>query len=262
MDKAAFLDLYDQHVRRGPADVRTEREVEAHVIRHVPTDEHDCWIVWSQLTGDNADEVIRHERDLFLQRNRLVEWKVYGHDQPADLADRLRSAGFTEEEQEALLAIDVDSAAVLESDDATEGEVRVSELSDIERVMNVYRGVWPDHADELERRFEQHMTGQATGVLVHTELEGAVVGAAWMTFRDGAQMAELWAGTVIEEARQRGFYRRMTQKRLEIARERGMRYAAVDAGPQSRPILERMGFQFITSITPCLFDPARSTLKP
>ena len=42
MDQTTFLNLYDQHVRRGLADVRTEREVEAHVIRHVPIAEYDC----------------------------------------------------------------------------------------------------------------------------------------------------------------------------------------------------------------------------
>lgn len=262
IDQNAFLSLYDQHVRKGPADGRTEREVTPQVIRHVPTDEHDCWIVWSQLSAETAEDVIHQERDLFLKRQRLVEWKVFGHDQPTDLADRLRAAGFDEEEQEALLAIDIDTAAKLEPIDDREGEVRISEPSDLERIMNVYKGVWPDYAEELTRRFERHMTDQATGVLVHAELEGAVVGAAWMNFKDAAQIAELWAGSVIEEARHRGFYRRMTMKRLEIARQRGMRYASVDAGPQSRPILERMGFEYITSITPCIFDPATSTLAP
>jgi GNAT superfamily N-acetyltransferase len=262
IDTTTFLAQYDRHVRQGPAEHGIERQAGSHVIRHIPNDEHDCWIVWSDLAGTNADDVIRQERQHFLDMGRLVEWKVFGHDAPADLADRLRSAGFTEEEHEALLAIDLDAAASLTAPGDSEGEVRISDVSDIDRIVNVYKGIWPDHADELGRRFELGMTGDTPGVLVHAELEGAIVGAAWMNFRPGAQMAELWAGAVIEEARHRGFYRHMTHLRLETARERGMRYATVDAGPQSRPILERMGFTYITSIVPCIFDPARSTLAP
>jgi hypothetical protein len=42
---------------------------------------------------------------------------------------------------------------------------------------------------------------------------------------------------------------------LAEARARGAELAAVDAGPMSRPILERFGFARLSEITPCVADP-------
>jgi len=43
--------------------------------------------------------------------------------------------------------------------------------------------------------------------------------------------------------------------RATVAAERGYRYLRVDASPESRPILERLGFVAITTVTPYAWTP-------
>jgi len=50
-------------------------------------------------------------------------------------------------------------------------------------------------------------------------------------------------------------FRIVVARRARDARERGVRFPAVDAGPRSRPILERMGFAYLTSTVPCTLGP-------
>src|SRR4029450_1016051 len=55
------------------------------------------------LTGAELDALIGRQRDFFTARGEAVEWKLHGHDQPADLPQRLRAAGFEPEEQETVV---------------------------------------------------------------------------------------------------------------------------------------------------------------
>jgi hypothetical protein len=41
-----------------------------------------------------------------------------------------------------------------------------------------------------------------------------------------------------------------------LAREPGIRYLQVDASPDSRPILERLGFLALTTTTPYIWRPS------
>ena len=56
------------------------------------------------VTGAGLDTLIARQRDFFAARGEAVEWKTRGHDLPADLPQRLLSAGFVPEEQETVLA--------------------------------------------------------------------------------------------------------------------------------------------------------------
>jgi GNAT superfamily N-acetyltransferase len=53
---------------------------------------------------------------------------------------------------------------------------------------------------------------------------------------------------VLESARGRGVYRSLVRARWDHAVERGTPALTVQAGRMSRPILERLGFQFITPV--------------
>ena len=57
-------------------------------------------------------------------------------------------------------------------------------------------------------------------------------------------------GTTAAEWRRRGIYRALVAHRATLAAARGFRYLATDASEDSRPILERLGFVPVTSVTP------------
>src|SRR5579859_726815 len=55
------------------------------------------------VDGLDLDALIARQRDYFARRGEAVEWKTRGHDLPAGLTDRLRSAGFAPEDQETVV---------------------------------------------------------------------------------------------------------------------------------------------------------------
>ncbi|MFD4043109.1 GNAT family N-acetyltransferase, partial [Streptomyces sp. NPDC058605] len=67
--------------------------------------------------------------------------------------------------------------------------------------------------------------------------------------------AGLWGGGTVEGWRGRGLYRALVAHRARAAADRGYRYLQVDAMSTSRPILERLGFEPLTTTTPYLYTP-------
>jgi len=69
---------------------------------------------------------------------------------------------------------------------------------------------------------------------------------AWTYFPKG-HFATLFAGSTIAEYRRQGLYTSLFSVRLKEIRERGYQFAVVEAGPMSRPIVEKHGFQHLTT---------------
>src|SRR5687768_6141384 len=92
-------------MRRHPAESPGVRvEAEERVTRTVGTDGSWSAVVWSRLTDADADEVIAAE---IARSGGSFEWKLYSHDRPADLPERLRSAGLTPEPMETLMVAEI-----------------------------------------------------------------------------------------------------------------------------------------------------------
>lgn len=210
--------------------------------------------------GDGElDRLIARQRDYFAARGEAVEWKTRGHDRPADLTDRLRAAGFLPEEQETVLigaAGDLASTPVL-----PDGvEVRyVTEEADMHRIAAMESTVWQHDwswlADDLSGRVRTDP--DAIRVFV-AESAGEVVSAAWLVFRTGTDFASLWGGSTLPQWRSRGIYRALVAARATLATARGVRYLQVDASADSAPILQRLGFQAVTTTTPYVWSPERA----
>jgi hypothetical protein len=60
--------------------------------------------------------------------------------------------------------------------------------------------------------------------------------------------------------RGRGIYRATVTYRASLAAQRGFRFIAVDASSDSRPILERLGFNAVTTTTPDVWSPPTATI--
>ena len=63
------------------------------------------------LDGEELDRLIARQVRFFSERGERFEWKLHGHDRPADLPERLRAAGFTLEETETVVIGRVDAVA-------------------------------------------------------------------------------------------------------------------------------------------------------
>ncbi len=261
-DAAELLDAYDAQLRaRVPDPLPPGEQVERDgpVLRFWGGTTGG-WVLYRDLGGLEGaalDELIARQVRFFAERGSRFEWKLHGHDLPADLPERLRSAGFEPEEQETVVIARVADIAAPPQPPGGVALREVTERRDLERIARMEETVWSlEHswlADMIEG--ERAVDPESIAVVV-AEAGDAVVCAAWIRFATGTDFATLWGGATLPEWRGRGIYRATVAYRANLAAERGFRYLEVDASDDSRPILERLGFVPVTTTTPYNWAPS------
>jgi hypothetical protein len=69
-----------------------------------PTRGIAVFVGYRSLAGvQDVDALIARTVAFFEARGEVFEWKAHGHDQPADLPDRLRAHGFVPEDVETVM---------------------------------------------------------------------------------------------------------------------------------------------------------------
>lgn len=208
------------------------------------------------VRGAELDRLIARQRDFFAERGEAVEWKTRTHDEPPDLTDRLRAAGFEPEEPETVMVGPVSAFA---ADPVLPEGVelrRVTADADMRRIADMQSAVWGQDvgwlADDLIRRVA---AAPEEIVVLVAEAGGEVVSAAWLVYRAGTESAALWGGSTLARWRGRGIYRALVADRARRAAARGVRYLHVDASADSEPILRRLGFHAVATTTPYVWSP-------
>ncbi|HEV2284251.1 MAG TPA: GNAT family N-acetyltransferase [bacterium] len=271
--RAEILARFDAERADPPPEPGVRYERAGSVIRAIGT-----WnaVVFARLTADTADAAIAEQvaffRSLAFEVNsgdghaggaggavsgedRALEWKVYGHDLPADLGSRLAAAGFEPDEPETLTVFDLadDLRGETREDAAAPALVeirRVTDLSGLTDFLDAARVAFGrDEQWQAARtnQFAPRLTEPAMSLYV-AYADGQPVASARGEFPAGRPFAGLWGGGTIAEYRGRGIYRALVRARAQEARRRGYRYLRVDARETSRPILERLGFIALTDI--------------
>jgi ribosomal protein S18 acetylase RimI-like enzyme len=210
------------------------------------------------MEGAELDALIARQVRIFTERGERFEWKLHGHDRPADLAERLRAAGFVAEPEETVLVARVNDVAGKAEVQLPAGVSmrEVTERRDLERIEALEDAIWGDDqsrlADSLEA--ERAAAPEALAVVV-AESADTVVCAGWLRFEPGPEFATLWGGATLPAWRGRGIYRAMVAYRARLAARDRRSYLEVDASDASRPILERLGFVAVTTTTPFVWSP-------
>jgi GNAT superfamily N-acetyltransferase len=210
------------------------------------------------LEGAELDDLIERQVRVFAERGERFEWKLHGHDRPADLPQRLLAAGFVPEDTETIVISPV--AAIAANVRLPEG-VSLREVTcraDFERIAALEQAVWgpADQETWLVEMLESERAADPRAItIVVAEAGATVVCAAWIRFEQGTEFATLWGGATLPEWRRRGIYRATVAHRATLAAERGFRCLEVDASDDSRPILERLGFRAVTTTTPYVWSP-------
>lgn len=266
MDTARLLALFDAQMRRDLAPPSTAWRVErvGAVVRRVSPPEipWGCGVQWSDLDEDTANDAIAEQVSYFAGLGRRFEWKTYGHDRPGDLGTRLHAAGLQAEDEEALVIGAVEEVAAATAGTAPPPGVTVrclDESDPLDGIAALQSAVAGGDWAWLIAELRQEQQADPMGLAIHVaEAEGQVVCAAWARFHQGTEFASLWGGTTLPEWRRRGIYRSLVARRAEQARQRGLRYLQVDASPDSRPILERLGLHVVSTTTPYVWTPPSS----
>ncbi|MFD0277613.1 GNAT family N-acetyltransferase [Kitasatospora sp. NPDC127111] len=263
-DHDELLALLDTRMRRGaePGTPAARIEHTPHVVRQSGPESVWNGILWSDLDAGTADAAIAEQVRHYTGLGQDFEWTLYGHDRPADLADRLVAAGFTADEPETLLVAEVaDLVRRTEGTRAPAG-VELREVTDeagVAQVVAVHEAAFGTDGTRLGRRILAQLAATPETFRVHLAIahqdgREIPVCSARMELHPGTGFAGLWGGGTLEDWRGRGVYRALVAHRARIAADLGYEYLRVDASDQSRPILERLGFAALTTMTPYQYE--------
>lgn len=247
-------------MRRNPAaGIGTRVELEDRVTRVIAAAEGWNGVVWSNLTAGDADAIIADQIRRFGEMSGPWEWKYYTHDQPADLPARLSAAGFMPEPAEALMVAQIADLALDTGPPAGVELVPVRDEADVGAVVRVHDEVFGGDHMAVGTEILAGLATQPYSVeAVLAVADGVPVSAGRVEFPEGKDFASLWGGGTLPSWRGRGVFRSLVAYRARLAQKRGYRYLQVDASPDSRPILGRLGFAELAMTTPYEFGGAPS----
>ncbi|KOT88532.1 GCN5 family acetyltransferase [Streptomyces sp. NRRL F-5755] len=262
MDHDAMLAVFDDRMRKNAPPDAPGAYVErvGDVVRQTGPDTAWNGVLWSALDRSRADEAIAEQIGHYTALGREFEWKLYGHDQPDDLADRLEAAGFVPEEPETLMVARI---ADLPTDSALPAGIELRPVTDaagVELMAQAQEEAFGRDSTRHRQQLLAQLTERPDTVVAVVAMAGDVpVSAARMELVPGTGFAGLWGGGTVPAWRGRGIYRALIGFRARIAAERGYHYLQVDASTQSRPILQRLGFTALTTTTPYVYRPRHAT---
>ena len=241
MDRAQVLARFDAFRADPPPEPGFERRWADGVWRTLGPSN---FIIWWDFPAEAAPAIAAREAAFFAGRE--LEWKVYSHDRPPGLEAALAAAGFVAAESETFVALDLESAPVL--DPVVGVDVRVvadaAGLADFLAVNEAAFG----HVEPWVAQYIGDRLGNPE-LAVFVAYDGRrPIASGRLELAPGTAFAGLFGGGVVPDYRGRGAYRALVAARAAEARRRGYRYLTVDARETSRPILQRLGFEALATV--------------
>jgi GNAT superfamily N-acetyltransferase len=255
VDHQEVLALFDSQMRHDVRDGGSPGRIERddRIVRHVGG-EHD-WnaVLWSNLDQATADAAIAEQVRYFGSLGLEFEWKLYSHDGPADLGDRLRAAGFVPDDQETLMVAAISDLRLDAEPPAGVRLVPVTDAAGVDLVIRAGEQAFGENRGPLRHQLVAQLAENPESLRVFVAMAGdEPVCGARMELNQGTSFASLWGGGTVPAWRGRGIYRALVAHRARIAADLGYEYLQVDASDQSRPILQRLGFAALGTTTPYL----------
>jgi GNAT superfamily N-acetyltransferase len=251
MDPADILVLYDEKQRIEIEYPGMHKEAMPEIVRFTRAGSGLNFVLYSRLDGANVDRVIREQVAHFSVLDQPFEWKVFDHDTPPDLVERLVAQGFEAEVPEAVMVLDLECVPDSLLADVTADVRPVLDRAALQEVVAIEGDVWGGDFGWIVERLGDHL--EIPGYLsVYVAYEGGrAAAAAWIYFHDNGLFADLWGGSTRAEYRKRGLYTALLATRVQEAIQRGYRFLTIDAGPMSRPIVARHGFRLLAHARAC-----------
>lgn len=258
MDPAEILALYDQKQRVEIEYPGMQKEATPEVVRFTRAGSGMSFVLYSRLDGANVDTVIREQVAHFSVLGQPFEWKVFDHDTPFDLTERLVAHGFEAEDPEAVMVLDLKHAPDSLLAGVTADLRPVLDRAGLQEVVAVEADVWGGDFDWIVDRLGDHLEIPGYLSVYVAYEEGQAAGAAWVYFHGNGLFADLWGGSTRAEYRKRGLYTALLAIRVQEAIRREYRFVTIDAGPMSQPIVARHGFRLLTYARACEWKGTRA----
>jgi hypothetical protein len=219
-------------------------------LRCVDHEQH--MISFSSLPAETADAIIAEQAAHYRSLAADVEWKVYQHDSPLDLLQRVERHGFRAGPRETVLVLDLQSRPSWIS---APSPYRVIPIEDEHHVDLYRRAAEKIFKRDHGRTASELLSGIRSGSTRHRGyivVEGSTaVSIGRLYSHRQSVFGGLYGGGTRKEYRGHGLYRATVAARARDALNFGARYLIVDALPTSQPILEWLGFVCLTYTWPC-----------
>jgi GNAT superfamily N-acetyltransferase len=253
LDKSQLQEIFTRQQRIEYHLPNFIREVDGSVIRHISLiDGEDGFVIYSHLDKESVEAVISTQIARFQSISQGFEWKVYDYDPPIDLIERLRRRRFEIGDPEAVLLLDLTAGPEALDMPVPASVVRVTDPGGVEAVVALENTVWGTDHHELGERLQRDLRERPETLSVYLSYAGRQpASAGWTFFHANSSFASLWGGSTLPQFRNQGHYSHLLAARAQEARSRGFSLLTVDASPMSRPILEKHGFQYLATTTPC-----------
>ncbi len=253
MNKLEIITLFDQDQRKDVEYPDMHREAMPNLVRHTSkSGVSEGAITYSQLDQNNVKAVISEQVRYFESIKSDFEWKVYDYDNPPDFKERLQSHGFTIEEPEALVVLDLENAPEILWQPISPNVQRILDPKKLSDVQVVEEKVWNKDASWVHSYLGDTLRDHPEQMSVYVAYSNSQpASAAWIYFQPKSQFASLWGGSTISKFRKQGLYTALLAVRAQEAKARNIKYLTVDASPMSEPILKKFGFERIAYSYPC-----------
>lgn len=255
--QAMTIDL--ESIRRQLDLERRTLAPEGYILETLPyvsrlrcTDGAQHMISFSSLTEDKADAIIREQATYYRRLAAQVEWKVYQHDSPPDLLQRLERHGFEAGLRETVLVLDLNNhRSWIEAPSAYQ-VIRVEDADQVDLYRQAAEKIFEKDYEFTAREL---LSGIRRGSAQHRGYvvieQGTATSIGRLYTHPQSAFGGMYGGGTLKKHRGRGMYRATVAARAREAIQLGARYLLVDALPTSRPILEKLGFMRLTDTWPC-----------
>lgn len=251
-ESTALLTLYDETMRRNARVAGCAREQTAQSSRYSTASGSLRYLMWHQFSAAETDRCITEEITAATGRVKALMWKVYGHDAPLSLGERLLAHGFKDHDPCALMAAPV--ARVLATLGNAPDQIKVRQLvdaDDLDAYQEIWDSVWPTAPNaRYVNDYRKLAADRDPGVVFFAGFSMAdePVTSGYLLHAPDNPFALLCGGATKAAWRNQHAYSTMLIARTKCALARGAQYLAVEASPQSQPILERLGFERLSTL--------------
>jgi hypothetical protein len=229
------------HTPLGPGD---ERIVTDRYVLWLGPGSDPGWNVAQRfrLEPGELEEVRAEIHGHLRERGRgACTWEVGTHARPADLVERLHALGLVDDDPTPLAV----GMVLTEPPAAAPPDVEVRRVETDEEWLAAERIAAVAFGMKKEPEPRRYVPDPNNTIYL-AYVDGRPVARGSAAF--GERGATLFGGSTLPEARGRGAYRALVAARWEDAVARGTPALVTQAGPMSRPILARLGFQEVCEI--------------
>jgi hypothetical protein len=224
------------------------------VIRNVFEDGKGCFIAYSSSAEHEIDAIIENEIQTARDAGYELEWKLYGHDHPACLAERLTAGGFEAGDVEQFMVLRATPADLDRFRNDTADIRRVTDKDSLRDYQVISEEIHGESRDQEIERYRVTLENHPNNLSVYVAyIDEKPAACGRVYFHEDSQFAGLYGGQTRERFRKRGLFTQLVGTRVREAISRGVAYVCVDALPTSEPILRKLGFEIVTYTQPfCL----------